>query len=197
MPFKANADRRHHVPKRKRKVTNWAAHDASPRQRGSLTVWFPEEAIVAWRAAPRMTRGGQRWYSALAILRALTLRAVFRLSLRQTEGLIGSRIDLLGLTLARVRGLEAHAGTVQRLGGSHRFDNDQRWSVTTTKRPVLCKTQRICGNQASKGTVSYIGFVAIPPISGHSPAPCSKHTSLSCLQCRSGLSSIHTAYKTG
>lgn len=100
MPFKANADRRHHIPKQKRKVTNWAAYDASLRQRGSLTVWFTEEAIVAWRAAPRTTRGGQAWYSPLAILTALTLKAVFRLALRQTEGLIGSIINLLGLTLA-------------------------------------------------------------------------------------------------
>jgi hypothetical protein len=100
MPFKANADRRHHIPKQKRKVTNWAAYDASLRQRGSLTVWFTEEAIVAWRAAPRTTRGGQPWYSPLAILTALTLKAVFRLALRQTEGLIGSIINLLGLTLA-------------------------------------------------------------------------------------------------
>jgi len=40
------------------------------------------------------------WYSPLAILTALTLRAVFRLALRQTEGLIGSIIGLLGLALA-------------------------------------------------------------------------------------------------
>ncbi len=40
------------------------------------------------------------WYSPLAILTALTLRAVFHLALRQTEGLIGSVIGLLGLTLA-------------------------------------------------------------------------------------------------
>ncbi len=40
------------------------------------------------------------WYSSLAILTALTLRAVFRLALRQTEGLIGSVIGLLGLDLA-------------------------------------------------------------------------------------------------
>ena len=52
------------------------------------------------RPEPRTTRGGQRWYSPLAILTALTLRAVFRLALRQTEGLIGSNIHLLGLTLA-------------------------------------------------------------------------------------------------
>jgi len=36
----------------------------------------------------------------LAILTALTLQAVFRLALRQTEGLIGSVIGLLGLDLA-------------------------------------------------------------------------------------------------
>jgi len=37
---------------------------------------------------------------ALAIATALTLRAVFRLALRQTEGLIGSIMGLLGLDLA-------------------------------------------------------------------------------------------------
>ena len=35
----------------------------------------------------------------MAILTALTLRAVFRLALRQAEGLIGSVIGLLGLAL--------------------------------------------------------------------------------------------------
>jgi hypothetical protein len=69
------------------------------RQRGSLTVWFTEEAIAACAAAPRTTRGGQPWYSPLVILTALILRAVFRLAFRQTEGLIGSIISLLGLTL--------------------------------------------------------------------------------------------------
>src|ERR1700748_1089526 len=100
VPFKANADRRHHIPKQQDRVTNWSEYDAALRQRGSLTVWFTEEAIAAWRAEPRTTRGGQPHYSALAITTALTLRAVFRLALRQTEGLIGSIIRLLGLDLA-------------------------------------------------------------------------------------------------
>src|SRR5215204_4864966 len=99
MPFKANAHRRHHIPKQRRRITNWAEYDAALRQRGSLTVWFTDEAIAAWRAEPRTTRGGQPWYSELAILTALTLRAVFRLAYRQTEGLIGSLIHLLGLDL--------------------------------------------------------------------------------------------------
>jgi hypothetical protein len=95
-----NADRRHHIPKQRHQVTNWAEYDAALRQRGSLTVWFTEAAIAAWRAEPRTTRGGQPHYSALAITTALTLRAVFRLALRQTEGLIRSIIRLLGLDLA-------------------------------------------------------------------------------------------------
>ena len=99
MPHKANAGRRHHIPRPKRRVTNWAAYDAALRRRGSLTVWFTEEAIASWRAAPRTTPGGQPHYSALAITTALMLRAVFRLALRQTEGLIGSILHLLGLEL--------------------------------------------------------------------------------------------------
>jgi len=100
LPFKLNADRRHHIPKQTFKVTNWHDYDASLRQRGSLTVWVADEAIAAWTAEPRTTRGGQPIYSPLVILTALTLRAVFRLALRQTEGLIGSVIRLLGLDLA-------------------------------------------------------------------------------------------------
>jgi len=81
-------------------VTNWAAYDIALRQRGSLTVWFTETAIAAWKAEPRATRGGQPRYSSLAITTALTLRAVFRLALRQTEGLMASLLRLLGLDLA-------------------------------------------------------------------------------------------------
>jgi hypothetical protein len=100
VPFKANAARRHRIPRQRHRVTNWAEYDAALLQRGSLTVWFTDEAVAAWRAEPRTTRGGQPWYSPLAILTALTLRAVFRLGLRQTEGLVGSILRLLGLDLA-------------------------------------------------------------------------------------------------
>src|SRR5918997_2817017 len=100
VPSKLNQDRRHQIAKQKHRVTNWREYDAGLRQRGSLTVWFTDEAVQAWTAEPRKTRGGQPDYSPLAILTALTLRAVFRLPFRQTEGLIGSVIGLLGLDLA-------------------------------------------------------------------------------------------------
>jgi hypothetical protein len=59
-------------------------------------VWFTDDAIAAWAAKPRTTRGDQAWYSPLAILTALTLRTVFHLGYRQAEGLIGSIIQLAG-----------------------------------------------------------------------------------------------------
>ena len=90
MPFKLNQDRRHQIPRQTHKVTNWPAYEAGLRRRGSLTVWFSAEAIEGW-GEPRTTPGGQPWYSALAILTALTLRAVFRLAYRQAEGLLGYR----------------------------------------------------------------------------------------------------------
>ncbi len=99
MPHKYNADRRHHIPRPKRRMTNWLVYNEALRQRGSLTVWFTDDAIAAWKAAPRTTPGGQPHYSDLAITTALTLRAVFHLALRQTEGLIGSILQLLGLDL--------------------------------------------------------------------------------------------------
>ena len=99
MPFKLNQDRRHHIPRQRHRVTNWPAYEASLRQRASLTVWFTTEAIESWAAEPRTTPGGQPCYSALAILTALTIRAVFRLAYRQAEGLLGSIVGLLGLAL--------------------------------------------------------------------------------------------------
>ena len=99
MPHKYNAERRHRIPKARYKVTNWRDYEAGLRQRGSLTIWFTEEAIAAWRAAPRTTPGGQARYSDLAVETALILRTVFHQPLRQTEGLVGSLLGLMGLDL--------------------------------------------------------------------------------------------------
>ena len=95
MPQKYNADRRHRIPKRRYKVPNWQAYEAGLRQRGSLTIWFTDEAIAAWRAMPRTTPGGQARYSDLAIETTLILRTVFHQPLRQTEGLVSSLLGLM------------------------------------------------------------------------------------------------------
>src|SRR6266446_2190595 len=61
---------------------------------------FSVDADAILSSAETRTESGQPRYSALAITTALTLRAVFRLALRQTEGLIASILRLLGLDLA-------------------------------------------------------------------------------------------------
>ena len=100
MPFKLNQDRRHLIPRHKHRVANLAVYDAALRQRGSLTVWITAEVIAGGRPEPRTKPGEQPRYLPLAIRIPLTLRAVFRLALRQTEGPIGSIIGLPGLALA-------------------------------------------------------------------------------------------------
>jgi hypothetical protein len=67
MPHKFNAARRDKIPKQKQWVTNWSEYNEGLRQRGDLTVWISEDAIGLWSAARRMTRGGQRRHSNLAI----------------------------------------------------------------------------------------------------------------------------------
>src|SRR4051812_23992418 len=113
VPFKAKVACRRHIPKQRYRVTNWAEYDAGLRARGSLTVWFTPEAVAAWAAAPRTSRGGQPSYSDLAIATTLTLRAVFRLALRQTEGLIGSILQLLDLAVPDHSTLSRRAATLR------------------------------------------------------------------------------------
>ncbi|MEZ2223797.1 IS5 family transposase [Rhizobium sp. RCC_161_2] len=100
MPLKYNATCRHHIGKMKFKVTNWQEYEAGLRRRGGLTMWLTSEAIAMWIAPRRTTRRGQPRYSDLAIETALTLSLVFGMRLRQTEGLLGSVLQLMGLDLA-------------------------------------------------------------------------------------------------
>jgi hypothetical protein len=57
------------------------------------------ESPIARLTRPGTTPGGLPYYSALATATALTMHAVFRLALRQTEGFIGSVIAVLWLAL--------------------------------------------------------------------------------------------------
>ena len=81
------------------KVRNWSSYNKALKQRGSLTIWFPEEAQEDWYYKGAAKRGGQFTYSDLAIETALTIKAVYHLGLRQTEGMITSVVELLGLCL--------------------------------------------------------------------------------------------------
>jgi len=87
MPYKANEPRRHKIPKARYRVENWAAYDAALRRRGDLTIWVTPEAIAAWTPPATGRAAG------------LMLRLAFGRPWRQTEGLPGSLMRLLGLEL--------------------------------------------------------------------------------------------------
>ena len=66
LPFKLNQDRRRHIPEQKRKVTNWRDYDESLRRRGSLTVWFSDEAAwIIMRSATDLSKADLHVFSKL------------------------------------------------------------------------------------------------------------------------------------
>jgi hypothetical protein len=100
MPYKFTEGRRHKFPKARHRVTNWPEYDAALVWQGSLTVQFTEEALAAWHAPASRERGGQPNCSTIAIETGLALRLVFHQPLRQTERLLRSIADLLGVDIA-------------------------------------------------------------------------------------------------
>jgi transposase len=79
------------------RVRNWREYEQGLRARGDVTIWFSKRAIANWISRSSGVPGGQRLYSDHAIETALTLRAVFGLPLRQTEGFVGSLLRMLGV----------------------------------------------------------------------------------------------------
>lgn len=113
MPYKFNEGRRHKIPKAKYRVTNWPDYDAALVRRGSLTIWFTDEAVAAWHSPATGKRGGQPVYSDIAIETGLALRLVLRQPLRQTEGALRSIAHLLGVAIK----IPDHTTFSRRAGG--------------------------------------------------------------------------------
>jgi hypothetical protein len=83
------------------RVTNWQQYNQSLIQRGNLELWFNEEIISQWTRPTRTgQRGRPRVYSNLAVQCLFTLRLLYRLPLRATQGLFLSLMRLLDCPLA-------------------------------------------------------------------------------------------------
>ena len=81
------------------RVRNWSEYEAGLQRRGDLTVWLSDDALESWRAPASGKPGGQRTYADIAIEAALTIRMVFNLPLRQTEGFLRALAELLEIDL--------------------------------------------------------------------------------------------------
>lgn len=83
------------------KVTNWRQYNESLVQRGSITFWFSDDVLAEWHHANRQPKVGHPFvYSDTAIECLLTLRELFRLPYRQTEGLARSLARLMQVEVA-------------------------------------------------------------------------------------------------
>ena len=85
--------------KTKYRVGNWSEYERALMRRGDVTLWLSADALEAWKPAPTGRPAGPRKFSDLAVETALTLRLVFRLPLRQTEGFLRSVLTLMHVDL--------------------------------------------------------------------------------------------------
>jgi Transposase DDE domain len=99
MPHKVNAACHHHIPRPKQRVTNCAEYNEALRQRGSLTVWVKPEALKAWAPRQSERRCQPTFYSDIVIESAVMLRLAIGMRWQQTEGVLNSIIQMLGLIL--------------------------------------------------------------------------------------------------
>jgi len=130
------------------RVRNWAEYEAGLQKRGDLTVWLSDDALESWRAAPSGKPGGQRTYADIAIEAALTIRMVFDLPLRQTEGFLRSLAQLLELNLP----IPDHTTLSRRL----KKLNDVRFRRLATDRPIHLLID-------STGLRIHVGHMRKPP----------------------------------
>ncbi len=86
------------MPQRYR-VENWSEYNQALIGRGSLTFWISEEVIRGWTYQGPTQQGGQYRYSDPRMETCLSLRLVYSLALRQTQGFVHSLLRLLDLDL--------------------------------------------------------------------------------------------------
>jgi hypothetical protein len=83
------------------RITNWREYNESLVKRGSITFWFSDEVLAQWHHANERPKVGHPFvYSDTAIECLLTLRELFRLPYRQTEGLARSLAHLMQVEVA-------------------------------------------------------------------------------------------------
>jgi len=101
MPFKYHQSRRHHINKQFKTNRDWRHYNKSLTNRGNMTIWLSQDVIDQWYEKDRVYdgTGTPNLYSDMAILTVHEIRQVFKLPLRQTEGLVNSLFKLMKIDL--------------------------------------------------------------------------------------------------
>ena len=82
------------------KVTNWPEYNRSLKNRGNLQVWLPAQTLTNWHYSGTKEKGGQLEYSDTCIEFCLTIKLIFKLGYRQTQGFIESIFVLAKIDLS-------------------------------------------------------------------------------------------------
>ncbi len=81
-------------------IQNWPEYNAGLKARGSVTFWLCDEVFAGWfHPEPTGRRGASPTYSDLAIATFETVKQVYGLAGRQTEGFLTSLLALMGVDL--------------------------------------------------------------------------------------------------
>jgi len=82
------------------KTTNWPEYNQALVNRGSITFWIDEEAIKSWVCESHHGKRGRGFqFSDTAIVTALMVKRVFKLSLRALQGFMDSIFSLMKVPL--------------------------------------------------------------------------------------------------
>jgi IS5 family transposase len=86
--------------KKSYRIRNWAEYNKALVNRGSLTLWISDDAIEGWINQQQSgDRGASDYYSDICIECMLTLKEVYGLGLRQTQGFSVSIFALMKVEL--------------------------------------------------------------------------------------------------
>ena len=101
MPYKIRNSRRHKFKKARYKITNQSQYNQALINRGSITLWLSPDIIRAWHPKKRKQKlqGGQFKYSDIAIEAAITIKTVYHLPYRATQGLLESIMRLMNFNI--------------------------------------------------------------------------------------------------
>jgi hypothetical protein len=96
--------------KSKYKIKNWPKYNESLVNRGGITFWISEDIASSWyHKVDSKKEGGQKKYTDIAIQTSLTMRLIYSLGLRQTEGFMNSLFNILDLNIT-----SAHYSTLSK-----------------------------------------------------------------------------------
>jgi hypothetical protein len=86
--------------KQKYKVTNWSEYNKGLVNRGKLSIWISQDVIKNWSKEEKTgERGSSNFYTDRAIETCLTLKYIYNLTLRATEGFVQGISELAKLNL--------------------------------------------------------------------------------------------------